>query len=535
MTAVPSFKSTMPALIRARAAAFGDRRFFVCDAQRLSFADADNRSQELARGLLAIGARKGTRVGLLYPNDVDFVVAYLAVTRIGAVAVPFSTMSTPDELGWQLANSDTEILLGANGYRTKDFEKILTTALKDLDFAKAPPLLSSQAPSLRRIYFTNAPSGAAAWSRDDLLSKGKAVPDAFLAAIEAGVSPADPMMIVYTSGSTSAPKGVMHNQGPTLEDERRLNGVRAFVPDDVLFSNAPFFWIGGLSYCLVGALEAGGCLVCSISQSAAVTLDTIERERPNIVTGFPQSVAHLPKDPSYARRDFSFAVRGNMPAVMAPGVRPADPELRHNKLGSTETNSVYLTHADEGDLPERFRGSFGQPTPGFDVKIVDPDTKQEVPVGTQGEIWVRGPYVMEGYVGKERHEVFTPDGWYRTGDLAHVNEDNYVFFKGRAGDMIKTSGANVSPREVEDVLAAVTGGRAFVLGLQDAEKDQIVAAAVVADNYKGDEATLRAQLKAKISPYKIPKRILFLKEPDVPMMSSGKLDKRKLAEMFRAT
>jgi len=274
--------------------------------------------------------------------------------------------------------------------------------------------------------------------------------------------------------------------------------------------------------------------VCSISQSAAVTLDTLERERPNIVTGFPQSVANLPKDPSYPKRDFSYAVRGNMPAVMAPHLRPADPELRHNKLGSTETNSVYLTHANEGDLPESFRGSFGQPTPGFDVKIFDPDTKHPVPPNTPGEIWVRGPYVMEGYLGKERHEVFTPDGWYRTGDLAHMNDEGYVFFKGRAGDMIKTAGANVSPREVEDVLAAVTGGRAFVLGLQDAEKDQIVVAAVVADNYTGDEAALRQQLKAKISSYKIPKRILFLKEPEVPMMSSGKLDKRKLAEMFRA-
>src|SRR4051812_35265754 len=109
MTAnTPSFRSTMPALLRARASEFGDERFFVCDERRLSFKDAESKSRAFARGLLAAGARKGTRIGLLYPNDVDFVLAFLAATRIGAIAVPFSTLSTPDELGWQLANSDVE-------------------------------------------------------------------------------------------------------------------------------------------------------------------------------------------------------------------------------------------------------------------------------------------------------------------------------------------------------------------------------------------------------------------------------------------
>jgi acyl-CoA synthetase (AMP-forming)/AMP-acid ligase II len=142
---------------------------------------------------------------------------------------------------------------------------------------------------------------------------------------------------------------------------------------------------------------------------------------------------------------------------------------------------------------------------------------------------------MEGYLGKQRHETFDPDGWYHTGDMASANEDGYVFFKGRLGDMIKTSGANVSPREVEEMLAALTGCRAHVLGIDDAKRGQIVVAAIVADDKPVDEEALREQLKVKLSSYKVPRRILFLSEGTVPMMSSGKLDKRKLAELFHDT
>ena len=136
----PAVCATMPALIRSRASELGDRIFFVCDEDRLSYAEADRQSQILAKGLLAAGARKGTRIGLLYPNNAAFAVAFLAVTRIGAVAVTYSTLATPDEIRWQLADSDTEILLGVSTYRSKDFSKGLGSSIEDLDFGQKPPL-----------------------------------------------------------------------------------------------------------------------------------------------------------------------------------------------------------------------------------------------------------------------------------------------------------------------------------------------------------------------------------------------------------
>jgi acyl-CoA synthetase (AMP-forming)/AMP-acid ligase II len=526
---------TIPELLRTRAE-LGAKTFLACNNEALSYREAERRSRQVAKVLAAMGARKGTRIGLIYPSDVDFAVCFLAITRLGAVAIPFSTLSTADELRWLLADSCAEILLATRSYRSRNFEEMLKTSIPEWDYSQQAPLHSPSVANLRHIVIDLSTTDPRLASMPGPLPVTTQISDGFWSAIEQEVTPADPLVVVYTSGSTSTPKGVLHRHGTLLEHLSHLMRISAFGPDDALFSNAPFFWIGGLAYNLLGALEAGGRLIYSNSPSAADTLDLIERERPTMVVGFPQSVAHLPSDPSYPTRDFSSIHRGNMPLIMAPDARPKDLELRHNKLGSTETGSVYLTDPDEGDLPEILRGSFGKPTPGFEVKLMDPETGEEVMHDVQGEIWVRGPYMMDGYIGKERFETFLRDGWYRSGDYATRNGEGYFFFKGRLGDMIKTSGANVSPREVEDVIKAVTGCQAYVVGLQDARRGQLVAAAVVtADDHPLDEPSLRERLKEKLSSYKVPRRFMFLTKPQVPTQPTGKLDRRRLIEMFRAT
>ena len=137
-------------------------------------------------------------------------------------------------------------------------------------------------------------------------------------------------------------------------------------------------------------------------------------------------------------------------------------------LGMTEAGSVCLMSPDERDQPERFRGSFGRPVTGVEALVVDPDTLEVCPPGAPGELWLRGPFLMEGYYGQERADVFTPDQWYRTGDVFATDDDGFYYFKGRRGDMIKTAGANVSPKEVESALRDVTGGlTAIVCALPD--------------------------------------------------------------------
>ena len=305
-------------------------------------------------------------------------------------------------------------------------------------------------------------------------------------------------------------------------------------PEQGCSRTRPLFWIGGIGYNVIGCLVAGATLLCSATSSPAATLDFIEREKPELVNGFAQSIAHLTADPTFASRDFSSIRSGNLYPLLPDELRPADPELRHNMLGMTEAGSVCLMSEDEGDQPERFRGSFGRPVPGVDARIVDPDTLEDCPPAVPGELWFRGPFLMEGYYGRERSEVFTPDQWFRTGDLFATDDDGFFYFKGRRGDMIKTAGANVSPREVEAVLRDVTGGlTSIVVGLPDPVRDQIVAAVIVApDDVEVDLDVVRAELRSRLSAYKVPRKLVRVSPEQLPMLSSGKPDMRRLSEVF---
>jgi acyl-CoA synthetase (AMP-forming)/AMP-acid ligase II len=528
--------TTVGAVLRDQVAQRGDVPMLVCDDDRLTYAEAEARSRAIARGLIAFGASRGTHVGILFPTGVDFVVMWLATTRIGAVAVPISTFSTAGELRVLLTANDVDALIAVGDYRGHDYVARLADAV-GADLSAPGPLLLPRAPALRRVFVCDGDDDRvhADHTVDTLRVKGETIADAHFDAIEADVAPSDRMVIVSTSGSTSAPKGVIHQHGTLIRHVDNLNTLRGLRAGLKLFSNSPLFWIGGLGYNVVGTLVAGSTLVCSTSLDAGATLDLIERERPQLVNGFVQSIANLVTDPSFAERDFSSIRSGNLYPLLPDDIRPADPELRHNMLGMTETASVCLMSSDERDLPEAYRGSFGAPVPELEARVVDPETLDGCAVGEIGELWLRGPLLMEGYYGRERHDVFTRDEWFRTGDLFHVDDDGFFYFHGRRGDMIKTGGANVSPREVEAVMRDLTGGLlSIVFGLDDAERGQIVAAVLVApESATIDVEQLRTELKTKLSSYKVPRVIVRLAPDDLPVLSSGKPDMTRLIEISR--
>lgn len=507
---------TVAATLRHQAHSRGDHPLLVCDGDRIGYAEADRRSAELARGLMALGAGKGTHVGLLHPNGPDFVVGMLAAARIGAVVVPFSTFVTARELGEQLVDSDVEILLSVRSFRSHDYARRLSEVLPDVDVESGDRVFCPAVPLLRRVAFAHEAVRALAG----------AVDPALLRAAEDAVYDCDPLAIVYTSGSTSAPKGVVHTQAALLGHQRNLNTIRGLTASDRLFCNSPFFWIGGFAFGLLATLVAGSTLVCSNAVDAGATLDLLEAEKPTMTNGFAAGIAHLADHPSYPERDLSSMRRGNLYPIMAPDARPADPELRHNMLGMTEAGSVVLIGEDESDQPETRRGSFGKPAPGFETKIADPDDSGV------GELCIRGPYVMQGYYKRAREECFDADGWFHTGDLVRTDADGFVYFVGRLTAMVKTAGANVSAAEVEQAITRVTGAEAYVVGVPDAQRGELVAAVVVQPDF--DESAVRERLKGELSSYKIPKRFVALPRTDLPMLSSGKVDMRRLRKLFDA-
>jgi acyl-CoA synthetase (AMP-forming)/AMP-acid ligase II len=527
---------TVGDLLDARVETRGDHPFLICDDQTLSYAEASTRSTALARGMIASGLGHRSRVALLHPNGPEFAVATLATARIGAVTVPLSTFSTASELRTLMRNADVEMVLAAAGYRRHDYLEILSEAVPELDFGAAAPAFSPSVPTLRRVVFDGGPHAVdQSWTVQSVDNAGQRIGLDVLRATQAQVKPSDRLVIVHTSGSTAEPKGVIHTHGSLLRHLHILNALRRYGEEEILFCNAPFFWIGGYAYALLGTLEAGGTLVCSNASEASDVLDVIERTRPTMVNGFAQSVAHLAADPSFARRDLSSIRRGNLYPIMTGDAHPADPELLHNMLGMTETGSVCLASDDESVQPEHRRGSFGRPVPDIEAKVIDRESGGEVGLGEIGELCLRGPALMEGYCGRERHETFDRDGWYHSGDLFQVDAEGFFYFKGRNGEMIKTSGANVSPREVEAAILDATGLVAHVFGLDDPVSGQLVAAVlrVPAPATPPDIEQVTSHLRTRLSAYKVPKRLVSMDEKDVPVMSSGKVDLRALKERLR--
>jgi acyl-CoA synthetase (AMP-forming)/AMP-acid ligase II len=523
---MPSEPVTVGDLLRTQAVSRVDHPLLICDSERVSYADAERLSALLSRGLIGLGAGKGTHVGLLYPNGVAFVVGMLAAARIGAVVIPFPTLATARELREQLVDSDTEILLAASSFRSHDYQKRLAEVLPGCAFDSEDSLFNVAAPQLRRVIFDV--------SRIQRL--GETIDESLLVAMEDDVDGSDPLTIVYTSGTTHAPKGALHTHGALLDHQRHLNTIRELGAADKLFCNSPFFWIGGLGFALLASMIAGASLVCSTAEDAGRTLDLIETERPTITNGFAAGIMKLTQHPSFADRDLTSMRRGNLYPIMDPAVRPADPELRHNMLGLTEAGSVALISGDETDQPERRRGSYGKPAPALQTKIVDPDTGSPVEDGARGELCIRGPCLMLRYYGRSREECFDDDGWLHTGDLVATDDDGFVYYLGRRGSTIKTAGANVSPAEVEKAIAKVTGGAvAVVFGIPDPDRGQVVVAVIAVDtDVELDETMLRRELAAQLSAYKIPRRFAVIPASTVPLLASGKPDLRYMKSLFDA-
>jgi acyl-CoA synthetase (AMP-forming)/AMP-acid ligase II len=539
----PEYTPTAPVFIRHLAETFGDREMIVLDDERLTYRQAEERSRELAKGMLASGIGKGTRVGILMPNGPEFVVTFLAAVRIGAIVIPFNTFYKPKELGYVLHHADIEVFLAVPTFLNNDYverlEKCAPGLTNPVD-ASTADLFIRDYPYLRAVYLWGMePADKPHWARDDESFYRNArenvhVDDSYLEAVEAAVTPADQMIIIYSSGSTSDPKGAIHSHGAVVRHGFNLNTRRDLLEDDRVFSPMPFFWVGGLVFTLVCIMHKGACLVCEDAFNPPKTLELLEKEKVTIVTGWPHYGKALTDHPDSKTRNLSSIRAGNIYEILPEEVRPKDPELRSNGLGMTETCSPHSLDMMDTDLPEEPRSSYGRALEGLEHKIINPETGEALPAGEFGELLVRGYSVMQGLYKIEREEVFDADGYYHTEDGCHLNEDGVLFFKGRIGDMIKTGGANVTPREVEIAIDEQPEVQvSFVVGLPDPDRGQNVAAAIVLNGgAELDADTLRARLKEDLSSYKVPKYFFFKNKNDLPFTDSGKINKKLLTEQL---
>lgn len=508
-------------LVSACAGAWPEDDLLVFGEQRLTYHEAEVCSAQLAQKLLAADIGKGTRVGVLFPNSPEYVVALLAIMRIGAAAVPVSTFSTAGELRQLICHADLSGLIMTDAFLNHDYVEKITQALPGI--VDGPPYAMPEAPFFRHLWvWSEAPP---AWSES--VSGGSEVSREMLESAERQVGPADVGAIIYTSGSTGEPKGVVHSQGALLRQSIKQAADNDYRHGDRIFTSMPFFWVGGLTYKLLPAMQAGAAILGCPSGAAGDMLDFIERERVTLFLGWPHSARALQSDPAFSQRDLSSLRGGNLYAALPPDQRPADPGLVISGLGMTETAGPH-TAGQRRHVESHLRDSVGWAAPGMEHRVVDPETGEDVADGGMGELWVRGDTLMIGLYKRERDEVFTVDGWYRTRDLV-TRRDGHFFFEGRLDDMVKIKGASVSPREVELALMELDGVvHVAVTGVGEPNRRQLGAAVVTLPNSELEVDTVRRFLRERLSAYKVPTVYSLLPADKLPMSSSGKVDRRGL-------
>lgn len=506
-----------------------DDPFVVGPDFRLTFGQADAKSALLACQLLAAGIGKGSRVALLYPNGPDWAVTWLAMARIGALSVPLSTFAPGAELARMIRHTDVHALLIGPRFGDEDLPARLVSGLPDLATSDHR-LELEDAPFLRWAHVDG--DHAPAWSR----SLPEPIARTVLLAAEKEVSPADALAIINTSGATAAPKAVVHSHGSLVRHAALLARRRGLTNEDRIYSPMPFFWVGGLTMVLLAALTSGAGAVVQERFEPGEALDLIERERVTQVSCWPNAARQMADHPSFVGRDLRAVRGGTLVEALPAEYRPPTANRAPMPLGMTETGGPHTGPDDAyAILSESLAGTLGRSLPGMEHVVVDTESGLELSAGAEGELMVRGAFLMDGFYKRERHQVFTPDGWYATGDQGWFGEDEHLRFTGRRTAMIKTGGSNVSPAEVELALAQLDGVReAFVFAIPAAERGEDVAAVVVPEGSTPIEAhELRESLREVLSSYKIPRHVRVIAEVDLPKLPTGKADLVSLRDLFK--
>jgi acyl-coenzyme A synthetase/AMP-(fatty) acid ligase len=495
----PEFSQTFPEFVRAAAAAYGDEPAITFHGETLaddaiSFRELERTSAELARGLLARGTGKGTRIGFIYSNGPMFAVLLAAIARAGAVAVPISTLIKSNELVRVLRQSDVAGLIVQQSLLGKDLVARLCAALPELT-GSSPELRLQQAPFLRWIVSSGDELPPAFRPLQWLTAGADTVSEQLLCEVEAEIHTTDQMLEIYTSGSMALPKGVKHNHGPVLQ---RIHYVRKMVTTIQrgvpIPAPLPMFWVGGLLMHLLANWEAGATTAC-----AERTLSNSRMAMGSVLA--EEDLAKLPP----------------MPTIWA--------------LGMTETFGPYA-YGDVLRVP-------GYPlcppldhiADGFEIRVVD-ENNHPVADGEKGEIQVRGYALTPALHKVERSEYFTTDGFYRSGDMGVV-EGGRILFVGREGDMIKTANSNVSPAEVELEMQQLEGVHsAYVVGIPDAERGQLLVAAVVPrDGESVDALKMHKELTRRLSSFKVPREYVIISRDEVPVLHSNKVSRREIESL----
>lgn len=514
------FARTLPDLLEELALREPGRTAVICAGREVDFASLAASARRVAAFLRHRGIRRGDRVGLLVNNCLEWLEIAFGAMAAGATLVPFSTWSTKHELEFLLKDSGIAALFTLPGFGKEDFRAGLA------DILSGPARVST----LRDIVLVGGDDAPPGWHRYDAIGATDLSP----LPPGDGASASDDGIVLYTSGSTSKPKAVRLIQHAIVENGFNIGERQGLCPGDRLLASIPLFWAYGAVNALPAAFTHAAALVLQSRFEPGEAIDLIERHRCTAFYTLPAMTAAMLRHPGFARERTRSLRTGLALGSPQEFVRNAE------ELGATEICNIYGASEVYGnccvtphDWPlERRASCSGPPLPGVSLRIVDAETGAQLGPNKPGLLEVKG-YLMRGYGGASAEHnaaVFTEDGWFRSGDIGQLNEAGEFTFLGRSGEMIKRSGINVSPAEVEEALLQHPAvSQAGVVGAPDAEKGEVIVAFVVPRaGAPASPEELAAHCRRIASAYKVPDRI-ELREA-LPVTVTGKLLRRALKD-----
>ena len=545
-----SLRITIGDLLDRQAERFGDHEVLVHLEWGLRYTFTQLRAEcdRVARGLMALGIGKGDHVAIWATNYPEWVVAQLATAKIGAVLVTVNPSYRTHELEYLLGQSDASALILSSNFRTSDYVAMINEVVLELREAAPGELKSTKLPYLRHVILIHPPNptGLAGsecppgmWSWEDVRAQGEKVSPDALAKRQAECDPDDVINILYTSGTTGNPKGAMlthYNLVPnmvyTAEGLHLTESDRLCIP-------VPMYHAFGVSAGTLLSLVSGATMVFPSEYFDPLkTLEAIEKERCTVLHGVPTMFIAELAHPDFEKFDLSSLRTGVMAGSPCPieVMRQVIDRMGAREItiayGQTESGPV-ITLTGTEDTVERRVTTVGPPIPNVEVKIVDPETGQEVPRGQQGELCARSFMNMKGYykLPEATAIAISADGWLHTGDLATMDEQGYCKITGRIKDMIIRGGENIYPREIEEFMYTHPKiADVQVVGVPDLRfGEEVMAWVTLKPGQSATEEEIRDFCREQIAYYKVPRYVKLVSE--FPMTVTGKIQKFRMREM----
>jgi len=498
----------------------------------ISYSDLRSRAREAARALLALGIRRGDRVAVLLGNEPDWLTMCFACAYVGAIFVPFNTWYKSSEIDWTLRHCGVSLLVFAPSFLKQDFASILDQLIPELKGGNPGELASPGYPQLRSLVaYGGSMPGAFGWQ--EFLDLGRNIDPDDLTAASAQVASTDSAYILYTSGSTAEPKGVLLNHKSLIENSFGLGDRRNINADDRIWLGSPLFYGLGAANALPIALTHGASLVLQGSFDPGIAIALIAKTSATAYYGTGNMTRAILDHPDYSPGKI---------ATMKKGTAGTVPSYKHMTLvemGVSQASSVYgltesygnatVSHFD--DPVEVKINTCGTPVPGMEMKIVDPQTMRPVAQGELGLVLLRG-HTTPGYFqnSEETARALMADGFFNTGDLGRFDAAGRFLFHARLKEVLKSNGINVSPLEVEQLLTQHPDVKdAHVVGVPDKVRGEIIVAFVQSELPLSEES-LRNFVRERAASFKVPHHVFVRREAQLPRLASGKIAKYQLVQ-----